>query len=177
MDNEQERSLSWLAGILDGEGSITFQTTFRSDGKLSVSPFVCVSNSDEGIIEEVKALFGALIANRKTGTVHCFAAKPYNRPSSFASDKTCYTIRVNGTATKPILEAVLPYLKSVKRKHAQTLLTYLESRANGLLLRGQRGRVVRTGYTNAEIDLVVSTRTHKLAKSSETLRSALNIVG
>ena len=177
MDNQQERSLAWLAGIIDGEGTITFQTTIRGNNCLCVTPFVTVTNSDDKITQEVAAIFESLIRERKTGTVFVHNMAMNTSLIGFTSNKQCRNVRVNGEATRPILEALLPYLRSEKRRNAEIVLEYLDSRKKSLFIRTSANAIRRGGYRQSEIDLVVSLRTHKRAKSSETLRSASNIVG
>lgn len=177
MDNQQERSLAWLAGIIDGEGSISFGVNFRPNGNVVIIPFICISNSDAGILDEAERILRDLMTARRLGVLYLHRLK-MSRPNgkSFTSTKITTNLRVNGNATRSILAAVLPYLRSEKRRNAETVLKYLESRDQGLLLRNHKGQVRRLGYRQSEIDLVVATRTHRVAaKSSEALRSAPNV--
>lgn len=177
MGNQQERSLSWLAGILDGEGTVSFQVYTLPDGRIRITPFICVVNSDAGILDETFAILTELTAGST-------AAKPRwcnhagRSASSFAGAKVCKTIRLDGVACRLVLEPLLPHLRSrQKRAGAEAMLAYLDSRAAGLLLRDDKGRIVRQGYTRAEVDLVCSIRSHSKAKSSEAICRAPNVVG
>jgi hypothetical protein len=174
MGNQQERSLAWLAGIIDGEGSISFQVYTLPDRRIRITPYICVTNSDEGILTEARRIFDALLEDSKHAKARW--CNHTNSVKSFASTKPCNTLRVDGVATKLVIDAVLPYLRSEKRKGAQAILDYLESRKNGLLMRDTKGRVQRVGYRLSEIKLVVSARTSKRAKSSEAICSAPNVI-
>lgn len=174
MGNPQERSLAWLAGILDGEGTISFQVYTKPDGRIRITPFVCVVNSDEDILRESEEIMSALLVDSPAAkTRYC---NYVNSVRSFAATRACHTLRVDGIATGLVLDPIHPYLRSVKRKHAEAILKYLELRKSGLLLRDSAGRIQRVGYRHSEIDLVVSTRTSKRAKSSEAIRSAPNVI-
>lgn len=175
MGNPQERSLAWLAGIVDGEGTIGFQVYTLRDQRIRITPYVCVVNSDEGILSETKSIMDALVDDSTNAKVRW--CNTVASATGFVGTLRCKNLRVDGVATKLIIEPLLPFLRSVKREKAQAILKYLELRKAGMLLRDTRGRLIRTGYTKAEIDLVVSTRSHKRAKSSEAIRSAPNYVG
>lgn len=61
MDNQQESlnmDLHWLAGIIDGEGSITL--TIRRDGNISYRPRIHITNTDESLINECTRILDAL---------------------------------------------------------------------------------------------------------------------
>lgn len=174
MGNQQERSLAWLAGIVDGEGSVSFQVYTLPDQRIRITPYVCVTNSDEGILVESKRIFDELLTDSTAAKARW--CNHVNSVKSFAATKPCNTLRVDGVATKFIIEPLLPYLRSEKRKYAQAILDYLKSRENGLLMRDIKGRIQRVGYRLSEIELVVSARTSKRAKSSEAICSAPNVI-
>lgn len=174
MGNQQERSLAWLAGIIDGEGSIGFQVYTLPDGRIRITPYVCVVNSDEGILQESKQILDWLLEDSKAAKARWCNYK--SGPRSFASTKPCHSLRVDGVATKLVIERILPDLRSEKRKNAEAILAYLKSRESGLLMRDTTGRLQRVGYRRSEIDLVLSTRSGKRGKSSEAICSAPNVI-
>jgi len=52
MDNKKLLDLGWLAGIVDGEGTLSLYFTVRKNGKLNnVSPQVWMGNTDFDLIE------------------------------------------------------------------------------------------------------------------------------
>jgi hypothetical protein len=166
MGNQQERSLAWMAGILDGEGSISVQVYTLPDGRVRLTPYVCIVNSDDGILAEVRRILTELgAAHRNCGLVGT------NRP--------CTTIRLDGE--KPVgtfLAVILPFLRSTgKIRSAEVVLQYLASRKLNGLKRDARGRIERVGYSKAEIELISSIRSHRVAKSSEAICQAPNVVG
>ena len=69
------------------------------------------------------------------------------------------------------------YLISGKRRNAKVVLQYLESRLKNGIRRDAKGRVRRSEYTRAEIELIASIRTHPSAKSSEAICQAPNVLG
>lgn len=171
MGNQQERSLSWLAGILDGEGSISVQVYTLPDGRVRLTPFVSIVNSDEGILTACREIL------TEVGVVHRNCGKPMTE-SGYPGTLICSAIRVDGQKpVKKLLEQIQPYLRSVKRERAATILTYLASREERGLQRDKLGRVRRAEYSRAEIELISSVRSHKRAKSSEAICQAPNVLG
>jgi hypothetical protein len=170
MGNQQERLFSWFAGILDGEGSISVQAYTKPDGDIRLTPFVLVVNTDVGILE------GCDEALKAIGVVPNSWRKPSPAWQNTAS-LPCMSVRADGAKkVRPILEAVMPYLRSVKRRNAETILQYLDSRKERGLKRDKLGHIQRVAYSHAEIELISSVRSHKRAKSSETLRLAPNVI-
>lgn len=166
MGNPQERSLVWLAAMIETEGSISCQSYILPDGRLRLTPFVAFVNSDMALVKEYVRIcteLGAVTRVLKHTT-------PTNVP--------VVSVRSDGfKPVKTILTAVLPYIIGAKRKNADNILKFLESRAVRGVQRNEKGHCRRTEYTRAEIMMVAACRTHKKAKSSETLCQAPNVVG
>lgn len=179
MGNQQERSLAWLAGIIDGEGTISAQVYTLPDGRVRITPFLCVVNSDQGILDGSWEILSALCGDNKHGKPRwCKGTVPGKVSSQgYVTGRHTKMIRIDGLGIIPILNALIPHLRSTKRRSAEVLLEFFRSRENGLLLRDSRGRIQRLGYTRAEVELVSSIRSHKLAKSSEAICSAPNVLG
>lgn len=173
MGNPQERSLAWLAGIVDGEGTVSAQVVTSAKG-VRILPFVCVINSDEGILSEVEQILTEIGVNHRR-----FGHNKAQHMSSFRGSKPCWTVRTNGQEhCSKLLTLILPYLKSVKAKYASVILEYSKIRKNTLLTRNQKnGRIVRNPYTKEQVMLICSIRTSKRAKSSEAICQAPNVVG
>lgn len=177
MGNQQERSYSWLAGILDGEGTISFQVYTMPDGRVRITPFICVVNSDDGILTEAEAILAEL-AKACDGKVRYCNHTEANTEAIFTTRKKVSVLRVDGRAAAGIAKVLHPYLRSTqKRAGAEALIKYQDSRDAGLIQRDERGRILRKGYTQAEVELVCSVRSHKNAKSSEAICSAPNVLG
>lgn len=168
--------LAWLAGIVDGEGSISFQVYTLPDGRIRITPFLGVSNRDVGILTECKRILDHLLVDSETAQVRWCNTKTKNYDTGFVGQLDCANMRVDGVAVKHILPLLVPYLRSVKRGYAIAVLEYLKSRETGLLLRDAKGRIQRVGYTRKEVELVASTRTHKTAKPIEALLTAPNVL-
>ena len=155
MTNQQETLLAWLAGILDGEGSIGFNVrkrhkTERGLTKPHILPWVSVSSTSFEIIQrcqDVCALVGIGVNVVRNG-----------RPTK--ANNTVWQLCIGGAKrVGALLPLVIPYL-AFKGDKAKAVLSFIESRK-------------KTGYTKTytqpELDLVQSTR----KGSSETTREAL----
>lgn len=180
MGNQQERSLSWLAGIIDGEGTISVQVYTKPDGNVRITPFLCVVNSDEGILQEAWSILSSLCESNKFGKPRiCTSTKPGKvSVGGCITGLHTKTIRVDGVGAKPVIEAILPYLRSTqKSKAARVLLEFFSIRESTLIKRDHLGRIQRSGYTRAEVELISSIRSHRIAKSSEAICSAPNVIG
>ncbi len=171
MGNQQERSLAWLAGIIDGEGTVSVQVYTLPDGRVRLTPFVGIVNSDVGILTECREILSSL------GVKYRDCGKPLTT-GRFAGSLLCTNIRIDGQKpVQSLLKIIGQYLRSVKREKAATLLTYLESRTSRLIKRDKLGRISRSEYSREEIELIASVRSHKRAKSSEAICRAPNVLG
>lgn len=168
MGNQQERSLSWFGGIVDGEGTISVQVYTYPDGRIRITPYACIVNSDEGILSESKRILDEMGAKWRLCS---------HRGGTFKSSKICHNVRMDGE--KPMmafLPTILPYLRSTQKANAaKVVLQYLESRKRNYLRRDSWGQIMRCGYTHAEIELISSIRLAKTAKSSEAICRAPNV--
>ena len=170
MGNQQERSLAWLAGILDGEGTLSVQVYTLPDGRVRLTPFISIVNTDAGILDECRSILAQI------GVKFRNCAAP-NSGCGFESRLICTNLRVDGQKpVEQLLRVIQPYLRSIKSQRALTILQYLESRTAGLIKREANGQISRSEYTQAEIELISSVRSHKRAKSSETICQAPNVI-
>ena len=174
MGNQQERSLAWLAGILDGEGSISVQVYNLPDGRVRLTPFACIVNSDPFILAEARRIFAEIgVAYR-----NCGAAISKQENGSFEGKKLCSTIRCDGQEpVEKLCRVLLPYLISAKRHHAEVVCEYIAERRAMGVQRNEKGHCRRVEYTRRQIELISSIRSHKRAKSSEAICQAPNVVG
>lgn len=183
MGNQQERSnvwpndikwlidVVWLAGIVDGEGSVSVQVYTLPDGRVRLTPFVAIVNTDEGIIAGCRTVLAEI------GVIYRDCNKPLST-GKFEGRLKPSQLRIDGQKpVQALLKVIAPYLRSEKRQKAETILKYLESRTERLLIRDELGRVKRAEYSRAEIELIASVRSHKRAKSSEAICQAPNVVG
>ena len=169
MGNQQERSLAWLAGVLEAEGSISFQVYTLPDGRIRITPYICLVNTDVAILTEARRIMDGLLVGDKGAKTRNCGHGGTNRP--------CHVIRLDGVACGIVAAVLLPYMIGEKRANVEAVLKYIEGRKSGLILRDGKGRIKRAGYTRAEIELISSIRSHKRAKSSEAICQAPNVVG
>ncbi len=161
--------IAWLAGMIESEGSISFQTLIRKNGNLIIVPFVRMTNSDKLIIDEVIRISGALRAEAKV-------CKRPNRMKNKFSNKDCYNVSIEKMErVTNIIRVIHPYLRSRKKLNAEKVLDFIQSRKKGLLLRNELGQIVRSKYKEEEIELVASVRTHKRAMTLERMLQAPNV--
>jgi hypothetical protein len=155
------QDLGWLAGIIDGEGSITTQVLTRKTGNICITPFVTIINNDSNIINECSRILNEL----------GFKHKWYGRKNS-----NVFNMRLEKQErVKQFLIIIRDYLRSYKKEHAEVILEFIESRERTLLKRGEKGRIVRNKYARKEIELINSIRRHHHAKSLEYMLSAPNV--
>ena len=111
----RKQDIAWLAGIIDGEGSITFHPEKRSGYHQCR---LGITNTDEGILNEVKRILDQWLVFYTVGILHALP----NR-------KTCYRIEVNRQAEICfVLDKVKPFLKSVKRERIKFILDYMNEK-------------------------------------------------
>jgi hypothetical protein len=172
VSNQQEGWLSWFAGILDGEGTISVQVYTYPDGRVRLTPFIAIVNSDAGILQ------ACCEAIEQIGAKYRGFNKPLSGGTSYEGRLECKNIRIDGQEpVETVIRAVLPHLRSVKKQYAKFVLEYLESRKLHGFSRDEKGRVRRCEYRRWEIEMVSSIRTHKKAKSLEAVCQAPNVLG
>jgi len=120
-DNQQatvsEIEKAWLAGLIDGEGSIT--CSYPNGRNNSPSPRLTITNTDFELIEKAVS-----ICQRIGGNPHVHEKPRSNPKHSKAKD-----ILILGHAKLlNILPAVLPYMTGRKGKAALYLYRFCESR-------------------------------------------------
>lgn len=159
LDNQQER-LAFLAGLIEGEGTITIQTSNkRKNGKHNLLPIVQIANSNVELIEfTVKTL-------QETG-ISPFVYWKQRTGKSLAPSAT---VQISGyKRVVAFLRLITPYLIS-KRRQAEVVLAMCERRCD---------LPKNTPYTDADLLSVGEIRRlntkpgTRLRESSETIRSA-----
>lgn len=110
--------LAWLAGIWDGEGSITIFTHTEKNGQRKIRPVVCVVNTNLEIIAEVARILDSL------GT----SFQVFERKNPKDSHKDCVQLTTsNFEYIKVTIQAMLPYLIG-KKAQAQLVLRYVNKK-------------------------------------------------
>jgi hypothetical protein len=106
----------WLAGVIDGEGSIFIaKVTGKSVAKrrrgFSYAPAISLSSSNEAFVRKVKEVIGS-------GSVNFFEEKRLDW-----KDKWCY--RGSSQVLRGLLPQLVPHLL-IKREAAERMLQYLD---------------------------------------------------
>lgn len=119
MITEIERA--WLAGIVDGEGSIALFSNQEKSGSVKIKPVVNFVNTDIGIV------------NTALDILHRAGCNPYivNRKQSNRNNRHKDVVEVKASSVeqvKKFLEVVAPYLCGEKKHKAQILLRYVSRR-------------------------------------------------
>ena len=117
--------IGWLAGIVDGEGSLAHYYCVRKNRPdLKRSPIygVYIINSDMEILKRVKSIYDRLgffaQINKKSSSMK-------QREGSFVSSKPCYELVVRRrTHVEGLLKLIYPHLVGYKRNKAQTMLEF-----------------------------------------------------
>lgn len=123
MGNQQEtvseKELSWLAGILDGEGSIGISRLMSHRKNPTMTPRISLGNTNPKIIAEVRRIF-------KKIPVTCFIEK---RQQTLGKNwKAAEVLQISHIqGAQDILKAVTPYLIG-KKLQAEILLSFVDSR-------------------------------------------------
>lgn len=107
--------LAWLAGFIDGEGSLGIHKHHKT-----YMPMISIYNTSAETMEHVKRLLGELEVN------YCFTMyDPSKRTGSFGQ-KTMYTIHIRKrTSVISLLRSIIPYMIT-KRARAQMMLDYYD---------------------------------------------------
>lgn len=167
--NATSTDIAWLTGMLESEGSITFQARLRNNGNLSIVPLVTLTNTDNYIISEVLRISKSVAA---TGSFCCSKIQQKNK----YSNKQLYIIRITRMdRVYNLITAIYPYMKSFKRHNAEIVLRYIDRREENLLLRDDWGHITRRTYSESEVRLVSSIRTHHRAMPLDVMLNAPNV--
>ncbi len=173
-DNQQERhcDYAWLAGIIDGEGSITFQTYLQKpNNTLSILPFICIVNSNLEILNRCNEII------KEFSAVRTIYRKPDSKGNSFKNKKPCHQLRIDGVkATTALIQRILPHLTG-KKQQAMNLLKFMASRKENLIQRNAQGHIFRRTYTDEEKNLMIETKSLNRNESPTTIRLALQAAG
>ena len=171
--------LSWLGAIIDGEGSISCQVyTKKSSGNVRLTPFVCIINSDEGILSEVERIITETdYTNFRKVEMKKYYRYEQSRNKKQREETVCFNIRLDGlTPCYSFLKMIRPYLRSTqKQRNADVMIKYISSRKENGIQRNHLGHCLRAKYSRKEIKLISSIRTHRTAKSFDEICQAGNV--
>ena len=105
MKTLSEVDAAYIAGIIDGEGTITLTRTHRGENR---RPVVSISSTELSLLTYIRSTIGA---GRITGKV---CAEVHHSPS--------YTYYITSRQALTLLEQVCPFLRTYKFKRACLLL-------------------------------------------------------
>ena len=116
MTDSMSNLYAWMAGFLDGEGSISLRSEIRPNGQLIFRRRVCVVNTNEPVLQVFKDNFGGSLR-----------ARTYMKRYSFtARHKIVYEWSLHGTKADQFISAILPHLR-LKKRHAELWLEFSET--------------------------------------------------
>lgn len=131
-----ETDLAYLAGLWDGEGSITIFVARERNKTDKLVPTLVLVNTNAHIIAKAMRIIEALGAR-----LHVF-----ERPES-KKHKGCFQLTTrNMQHIEKILSAMLPYLEG-KKPQAEMVLGYVRRR---MALAEAKGRKTHLGYDNED---------------------------
>ncbi|MEA1925852.1 MAG: LAGLIDADG family homing endonuclease [Patescibacteria group bacterium] len=167
-DNQQERRFGWLAGIIDGEGTISMQT-YRHHGHVRLTPFICIVNSSQEIIQKCNEILEEIGVAK-----HYTHRKPNKKKANGLWYKPCKQIRIDGyKSVLKLAQAMDGYLIG-KTKQAELIKEYIKNRQGMKRWRNEKGHVMLMKYTPREIDILVEIKSLNRNESPETIRQTLN---
>lgn len=109
-----KRDLGWLAGIIDGEGSINL-SILRRNGQ--IIPFLEIGNTNVPTAQKATRIMKTLTEK----SIRCY---PKNSQMGY---RPCWKVQATShAAIKSVLQAVLPDLEG-KRPQAELMLRYLSA--------------------------------------------------
>ena len=130
-----QTDLAYIAGIIDGEGTVTLSRRHRSENRHLV---ISISNTERPLLEYVLKSVGAgKITNKKTYQSHHTAS---------------YTYAISNRQALAMLNQVFPYLKTYKAKRSD------------LILRDYIRLTPRNGRYTPELKLARADFVHKVMK-------------
>ena len=121
--NHLQERIIWMAGLWDGEGSITvFKNYDKASRCEKYCPTVCVVNTNPAIVNEVQKICVELQV-----VLHLFERTPEKKQHAVA-----YQLGTRKLAhVKTLLEHMLPYLVG-KRAQAEMVLRFVDSRLSSM---------------------------------------------
>jgi len=135
-----QADIGWLAGIIDGEGSITFNL----NGRGFLTHMVHIIGSDKTLLEKCVRIINQF---NDGGVPVKILPKKY-KIGIFKTNKPMFRIEIwRQGFLKNILPYLIPHLTE-KKLRCQKLLHYLENHKKGTWIRGKQQKYL--DYTPAE---------------------------
>lgn len=152
---EKQLKLAWLAGIWDGEGSITIFRHKERNGSLKLKPCLVLTNTDESIINEAVKILDSYDIR--------FHIIDYTRPKS----KRIYQLTTSKLSNlEKFCEIMIPYLIG-KKSQAELLLRYAKLRNDKIKLAGNNKHAVKYDDEEFALQIELQSLNHR-GESSET---------
>lgn len=163
IDNQQEilklNELGWLAGILEGEGSISLNVRrkkWKGWEGIGVDMNISIGNTDAAIIKECDRIFRKMGAsphicetrkNSITSTLKNGEVKKYLNP-----EKTMLQLQISKMgAIKMVLEFIEPFMIGDKKIRAQLMMEFIARR---LIRKGGHTKKGASWYDGYDWNLV-----------------------
>jgi len=153
----KDTDLAWLGGIWDGEGSIALFTHTERTGNKKICPCVSMCNTDIAIINKTRKLLE---------DIGCSFSLQELQPKNSRHKVRWDLITRNQKYIILFLEAVKPYIFSIKKEKAEILLDYCKRRSAKMERLPSKGS---TPYDNTDWETLSK---FKEICSSETTREA-----
>lgn len=172
MDNPQgtlpvsETEKAWLAGIIDGEGSIILSIQVHGNKLWNALPEVHVGNTEKVMIETIGDIYNRLGVGRHISRRKLSKTNGVTGQRGMAY-RDLYVVAVIGfLRVRKLLPQVLPYLVTSKRQKGELILRYVERRCARIYPEGEN-RGSRQGrkacYSLADVRLM-----HQIASLGRT---------
>jgi hypothetical protein len=117
--------IGWLAGIIDGEGSLAHYYCVRNKNpNLKKCPIygVYVINSDMEIMNKVKQIYDKIGVFAQ---IYLKSANKKQRENSYSFSKPCYEMVVRRRLdVEKLLKIIIPYLIGYKKQKANDMLNF-----------------------------------------------------
>lgn len=127
--------IGWLAGIIDGEGTIAFSVYSAPRYRdIRVKPQIIVTNTDRPLIERVSQIMGRL------GVGAHFQTREQRHPEGFKAVRyrPLHVVNVSGfKRTLRLLPFIIPYLVTSKKEKGELVLRYMQQRLAKTAARGR----------------------------------------
>jgi hypothetical protein len=180
MDNPQaisevtEAELGWLAGIIDGEGTVIVFLQMDRGKMVGAHPQVIVGNTEKVMIDRIAEIVGRLgigiyVTHREPKSVNGVSG------TAKSKYKTLHVASIVGfKRAGKLLQIIVPYLVTSKRERGEMILRYIETRSKRLYPNGVRQWAGRAKFTVEDLvmirDIMATTKTKHFAAIEERLR-------
>lgn len=116
----------YIAGILDGEGSIIISKLNRPENRAGCRfvPFISITNTHKGMLEFI-------INTTGYGRLHLKNEAGYSKYKDIKATKDCYVWQIKHSQVGELLTKLLPYMV-IKKAQAENVLEFLKLFENGV---------------------------------------------